>query len=165
VIILKCDFCSSSAVMWRYPAESSVVFRAGNHVAESVGDWCACEECSQIIDAGEPERLAVRSAETCRLVGLGSDALLSGIKIIHQAFWLKRTGLKIPISERELKTVEVFHDLRAVAEDLAAAAMERVHLDRVWEQGTSEWIAAVMRANERLDGARKSFEEFKKRGN
>jgi hypothetical protein len=96
---LKCDFCSSPAVAWRYPAKSVVVFRVGNQVGESVGDWFACNECARLIEANDRKRLAEKSVETFPYGNFGADkeTMLFGVEIIHQAFWLKRTGPKIPI--------------------------------------------------------------------
>jgi hypothetical protein len=51
-----CDFCSSEAPVWRYPAGS---FK-DQHGSMSVSDWLACEECHRLIEDGDREALAGR---------------------------------------------------------------------------------------------------------
>ena len=98
---MKCDFCSSSAVAWIYPAESAAVFVIGNNVAVSNGEWVACEECANLIDHNQREKLAVRSAETFEpSEGLDKDLLLSGVRLIQETFWTHRLGAQIPLGRR-----------------------------------------------------------------
>jgi hypothetical protein len=55
-----CDFCSSPAPAWRYPADSFLDQLRGR----SVGDWLACDECHGLIESGDRPALAQRSLLT-----------------------------------------------------------------------------------------------------
>jgi len=46
----KCDFCSRPDPEWFYPADTFDMVQMG---WGSTGGWTACEECSDLIEAGD----------------------------------------------------------------------------------------------------------------
>ena len=64
-----CDFCLSTSVKWRYPADSFIVpmfnFR-------SVGDWATCGKCSELIENNNTLGLEERSLELSQCSCFGS---------------------------------------------------------------------------------------------
>jgi hypothetical protein len=89
---MLCDFCSLSAPAWRYPAAS---FR-DTFGGWSVEDWLACEECHQMIMAGDRNGLARRSlcaSGVLMAVGfLGRAVALEYCRDLHDRFWRARRG-------------------------------------------------------------------------
>lgn len=59
-----CDFCSARDAPWVMQAETYVTFSSATLVAQSVGDWAACETCKRLIDANDREGLAKRASES-----------------------------------------------------------------------------------------------------
>jgi hypothetical protein len=93
-----CDFCSSPAPAWRYPADS-FHDRFGSR---SVEDWFACEKCHELIDAGDRNALARRSLTTdsCQMaIGvMGQSAVFTYCRDLHDRFWKARRGEALPIA-------------------------------------------------------------------
>ena len=57
-----CDFCSSTPATWNYPAQTFTTL-IGGLVRTSEGDWAACDPCHALIEAGDMQGLARRSAD------------------------------------------------------------------------------------------------------
>ncbi len=101
---MRCDFCSSPAVVVSYPAYSSrMVFKCkdGEIFGDAIGGWVACAECAQLIDAGDHEGLAKRSAETFPMItpaGLNRAEVAVLIRRIQdEMFWTHLRGPGVPI--------------------------------------------------------------------
>lgn len=95
-----CDFCSSPAPAWRYPAVS-FTDRFGSL---SIEDWLACEECHRLIQANDRDALARRSLKTTpagrmAVVTMGRPAAMEICRDMHDRFWLARRGEARPITE------------------------------------------------------------------
>ena len=87
-----CDFCSSPAPAWRYPADSF----HDSFGSQSVEDWVACEACHALIVAGDREGLAERSLlapDVRRAVGvMGRATTILYCRDLHDRFWTARRG-------------------------------------------------------------------------
>lgn len=119
-----CDFCSSHDPQWAYPCRnhshteninavvakrddlSDMRFERMNIKAISDGAWAACPACHMLIERGDRERLARRSAkrllknidpEMARAWSLGNAT--EHIRRIHDAFWENREGAPTQITE------------------------------------------------------------------
>ncbi len=94
---LKCDFCSAPEPMWAYPAKDFIAYLVLPLVGESVGAWAACEECHQLIEAGDREGLAVRSLDElifrCPEAAMVAPALKQELRQLHERFFANRAGL------------------------------------------------------------------------
>jgi hypothetical protein len=99
---LVCDFCSTPSPAWRYPALSFIVAEYKTPVQQAVGDWAACEECHQLIEAGNAAALALRSADLLILAHpemLPSfDWVLDQMTELHAQFFANQTGSPKPIA-------------------------------------------------------------------
>ena len=101
---VKCDFCSSPAVVAIYPADSSRMFMFDGPelkgIGDSIGGWVACALCARLIDLKDREGLAKRSVETMselRAAGLSRDETFLVIsKIQREMFWahIKGQGIR-----------------------------------------------------------------------
>jgi hypothetical protein len=93
-----CDFCSSPAPAWRYPAVTFTDLCG----SRSVDDWLACEKCHRLIEAGDRGGLARRSLTAPGVqmaVGfLGRAAALEYCRDLHDRFWKARRGEALPIA-------------------------------------------------------------------
>ena len=89
---MLCDFCSLPAPAWRYPAASFYDMFGGR----SVADWLACEECHELIVAGDRNALVRRSMRAPGVqiaVGvLGRSLALDYCRDLHERFWNARRG-------------------------------------------------------------------------
>lgn len=87
-----CDFCSSPAPAWRYPARS---FQSAQFQSQSFGDWAACESCSALIENNAPGWLLVRSVasflEAHPEALEESDLVARYIHELHDMFFDNRT--------------------------------------------------------------------------
>lgn len=97
---VMCDFCSQPNPRWVYPAKDF-----GEIVTKfaSVGDWGACEECKQLIQAGDWDTLAQRSMTFIGDKSLPEDinaTVLQAVKDMHQGFAQSRIGGPYPVEER-----------------------------------------------------------------
>lgn len=94
---MVCDFCSFEGVIWEYPAKDvRVVKSQGQLVFESIGSWGACEDCADLIEAGDYEGLHARSVWAFRMIygevpEIAKQAC-EYIKVSHQAFIQARYG-------------------------------------------------------------------------
>jgi hypothetical protein len=91
---MSCDFCSSTEVRWRFPAEdfeTTVTRRAG-----SEGGWVACDICHILVDSGDMDALLNRSWDLLSTKCPGAkdfrDVLLVNLRTLHQEFAAHRTG-------------------------------------------------------------------------
>ena len=87
-----CDFCSSPAPAWRYPADSF----HDSFGSRSVEDWMACEACHALIVAGDRDGLARRCLTSPGLQVavsfLGRARALGYCRDLHDRFWKARRG-------------------------------------------------------------------------
>ena len=77
---MRCDFCGSLVVKWRYPAER---------------DWLACERCHAAIQADDREALLDRASlipVPRTLPDRYAPKILERAKQLHHEFWETRTG-------------------------------------------------------------------------
>ena len=77
---MRCDFCGSLVVKWRYPAER---------------DWLACEECHAAIQADDREALLDRASlipVPRTLPDRYAPKILERAKRLHHEFWETRAG-------------------------------------------------------------------------
>ena len=104
-----CDFCSSPDVRWQYPADDGLIEDSfpQNVVRESIGDWSACEVCSEMIESDFEYALMERSVEsnlkscpgyTLAVIDFISDEVYK----VHKVFWEKKKGSRIKIERRPL---------------------------------------------------------------
>lgn len=108
-----CDFCSSPDVRWTFPCrehtskpehvealiqrrDASLSVKRMDITATSFGGWAACSACHALIQRGDRERLARRSAK--RMIRDHPDIpMLLGNVTVHvrrrqDAFWANREG-------------------------------------------------------------------------
>ncbi len=93
---MTCDFCSSPAPAWSYPART---FDAKATVkGRSVGDWLACEVCHRLIEAGEREKLACRIllCPTVKQYNLDHAHAIELARRLHGEFFEHRSGPAVP---------------------------------------------------------------------
>lgn len=84
---LVCDFCLAPDPPWEYPAKTTML-PAGT---ESLGSWCACDACRELIDADKREELASRSrVKHKEMTGLSFP--MSVIRQTQAQFWSNKTG-------------------------------------------------------------------------
>lgn len=57
---LVCDFCCRPDPPWEYFVSGNVMLPG---ITESLGSWCACDGCRELIDADDREGLAQRAFE------------------------------------------------------------------------------------------------------
>jgi hypothetical protein len=96
-----CDFCSGRSVAWRYPARSFVAYVVASIGGESVGDWAACNECHDLIEASDIKGLRERSLKALidkhpEMVSV-RDALGEHMAGLHMLFFENRTGAATPL--------------------------------------------------------------------
>ncbi len=89
---MLCDFCSSIAPAWRYPA---IAF-TDCFGSRSLEDWLACDVCHALIVAVDRDALArrfltTRAGRRSELV-MGPAAAFSYCRDLHDRFWLARRG-------------------------------------------------------------------------
>jgi len=93
---LICDFCSSTAPAWSYPAKT---FDAkSTHKGRSVGDWLACDVCHRLIEAGDREKLAHRIllCPTVHQFNLDRVSAIDFARRLHGEFFAHRCGPAVP---------------------------------------------------------------------
>ena len=109
-----CDFCSAPDVQWSYPARDFIVREEGLVVGigeseltakefildqGSHGGWAACPACSALVERGDRERLARRSAKrlirTHPELGLSLRQVLPDVRRRHDDFWANREGPRV----------------------------------------------------------------------
>lgn len=57
----------------------------------SGGNWAACRECAELVDAGKPDELVQRSYEKFRHAEK-DEFTLEFLKALHREFWRLMTG-------------------------------------------------------------------------
>jgi hypothetical protein len=106
--VLVCDFCSATSPEWRYTSAPFQMFVSGEKdekpaivTYNSDDQWAACSECKEIVEAGERERLAVRSLEHCpeysRIRDAGPEerkAYLDLLLAFHGTFFMTKSEAK-----------------------------------------------------------------------
>lgn len=95
-----CDFCSTPAVAWSYPARTFVTCVIGGIISESLGAWVACTTCKDLIEAGNRRGLAEHSLEAFLVaqpqLAAVRDDLFVQLLVVHAGFFAHRTGDPVP---------------------------------------------------------------------
>jgi len=102
-----CDFCSSSAVRWSYPARDFVVSDLTERLRAqelpgvgSEGSWAACETCHRLIQHGDRTAIAVRAGRKfARRYDVPASLVLPELRKLHDQFWANREGPPTPYQE------------------------------------------------------------------
>jgi hypothetical protein len=101
---LKCDYCSSGDVAFRYPARTFEGETVETLTQVSIGDWCACGICHKMIQRDDRAGLAVRSLNLMILedpeAASDADELYRMIVDLQAKFFNNRTGEPVPIETR-----------------------------------------------------------------
>jgi hypothetical protein len=99
---LICDFCSIPEGHWRYPTAtfSTPDLPAGYHARaqlptafiepRSIGDWMACDDCHDDIEAGHWDHLAKRSVRHQPVAV--RPFMLDAVRSLHREFAKNRSG-------------------------------------------------------------------------
>ena len=107
---MECDFCSSHATEWAYPARNFIadvladpqgIFTAyGTVILSSNGHWAACDQCHALIEAGQRADLAHRSAALFAAAHpeIPAEELASWFHKLHSQFFDNRRGPARPMS-------------------------------------------------------------------
>jgi hypothetical protein len=91
-----CDFCNVTPVLWTYPARD-FQHRAPDFTFNSSGGWAACARCHELIERGDRQGLADRSARGHPERGrIPLNALRSRLRALHDSFWANREGEPVP---------------------------------------------------------------------
>ena len=95
-----CDFCSEPEPVWNHPALSFPVNIDGLVLSNSIDEWYACSTCHRLIEAGDRDALAIRSADRFMMDHpefiLDMD-VLSQIRQVHDQFFSHRFGESKPV--------------------------------------------------------------------
>lgn len=96
-----CDFCSSTPVRWSYPARDfSARHTPGVPDFGSEGAWASCDPCAALVNAGDRDGLAERSANLFRRKygeTMPKAKLLDELRSLHDRFWSNREGTPTPV--------------------------------------------------------------------
>jgi len=96
-----CDFCSSQAVAWSYDVDDfQIIDRPEVHEGwGSVGNWAACDECHELVEAGDQRELAMHSLKTFFTSHPEVPdrpevraSVYEHIRKVHGEFWQKKKG-------------------------------------------------------------------------
>lgn len=97
-----CDFCGTPNVRWIYPTRdfsSDIVEDGAALTFNSSGGWAACPTCHGLIERGERDSLARRSADLYQdQTDVPYPALLASLRALHDDFWANREGS--PVASR-----------------------------------------------------------------
>lgn len=123
--VALCDFCSSNEVTWLYPTEGvllrpegivmhpdgSTTSEKGRLIGSDPG-WGACDPCAELVESGDADALARRSAKAT--IDLHRDALEAlgaggGVEAVwattvefqREGFWQCRSGQRVPYDREE----------------------------------------------------------------
>lgn len=95
----RCDFCSETPVLWRYPAKTftndiGITPDGKRIIGQSNTDWAACQTCHGLIAADNRAELTERSLSTLPPEIRELDPAGARLMIIelHEGFWRNRTG-------------------------------------------------------------------------
>jgi hypothetical protein len=94
-----CDFCSSEAVHWRYPARDFAAPGLLAFFSKSAGDWAACDACHDLIEKDERAALVERVFISAP-PDLVTPYAIRFVQDLHASFYTCRTGPAEPISAR-----------------------------------------------------------------
>lgn len=89
---LVCDFCSAPDPSWEYPAATSEMPLG---VGTSLGAWCACDNCRELIEADDREGLISRAVG--RYPMPDEPMMRQAIEMVQQVFWQARRGEVKPV--------------------------------------------------------------------
>lgn len=98
---LKCDFCSAPEVTTEFPARDHEQLAD----AYSLGSWCACDVCVELIEASDRYALARRCAHGfCKKHDIPPrgplfEEIEAEVTTIHAKFWASRTGPGQPLTD------------------------------------------------------------------
>lgn len=98
----ECDFCSAPQIAWAYPARDFLIGSTVPGIPDhgSSGSWAACPVCHALIERGDRDRLAARSAKRlARKHGISYRMALRAVRESQDGFWAHREGPPVP-SER-----------------------------------------------------------------
>jgi|SRR5262245_12559577 len=96
-----CDFCSSPAVTWSYDVDDfHIVDRPEVHEGwGSTGGWAACDTCHDLIEAGDPEAVAMNSMQTFFKTHPEipdqpeyRSRVYEHVRTVHSEFWKHKHG-------------------------------------------------------------------------
>lgn len=93
-----CDFCcyDKSIVVASYPARDFTMPVIANVDAGMRGWWAACADCRYLIEQGDRQKLAERSADAYINKGearsIPRPLLVKSIRDLHDQFWSNREG-------------------------------------------------------------------------
>ena len=104
-----CDLCSEPEPVWFHPALSFPVNIDGVLVSTSLNEWLACETCHRLIEAGDRDALAIRSAD--RLIMdhpefVLDTGVLSPIRQVHDQ---SAAGYSSPVTVAERADTIIRH--------------------------------------------------------
>jgi hypothetical protein len=95
----ECDFCSSPDVRYAYPARDFII-KTPSEIPDwgSAGGWAACPPCHALIQRGDRDRLARRSAKRmAKTYDISLRAALAAVRRAQDDFWANREGAPEPI--------------------------------------------------------------------
>lgn len=85
-----CDFCTFPVVVWRFEA-APFGLDYGHAIATSDAGWAACEECSELILAGDRDGLVERALRISPgIPGAAEDEVRELQRWAHDLFFLHR---------------------------------------------------------------------------
>ncbi len=97
-----CDFCSTPAPIWRYPARTFLAYLFPTIAGESVGDWAACDTCHALIEVEDRRGLAQRSLDELISkhpeMSEAAGVLYEELTALHRKFFEYRCGAAIRIA-------------------------------------------------------------------
>jgi hypothetical protein len=96
--VMLCDFCRETPVVTEYPCEDFIALATESADSGSIGQWMACQLCSERIDAGDVEGLSERAIH--KYIEQHPEensiethiALDLGLRGLHRSFMEHRTG-------------------------------------------------------------------------
>ena len=101
-----CDMCSESDPVWVHPALSFPVEIDGIVLSNSIDEWYACSTCHQLIEAGDRDALAIRSADRFMMDHpefiLDYKSVVSQLQQVHDQFFQYRYGESHPVEVKSL---------------------------------------------------------------
>lgn len=89
----KCDFCSEPP-RWVYPAGDFIIEAPGPNDYGSEGGWAACDDCHDIIETGDQEKLVYRCVRKLTIGWSAASQRVAAqmVRELHAGFWARRTG-------------------------------------------------------------------------
>lgn len=88
-LVELCDFCTTNQSPWVLPVKSFAVYPGG----ESLGDWAACQECAELINADDWDGLTRRAIEHYQRRNPESEPILNQyFTVLYAAVRKNTTG-------------------------------------------------------------------------